>query len=185
VWAHNASNVWQKIQTTGGNAIAAGYTEIFDDAYAYLANWVGNDYEVTATVYWPTGLNAGETEILLRVSDTGSTVKAYEILHNTSGGYSIVRWNGALGDYVELLPTVAGLAGNGVQFKVRIVGNTINIWDRPNSGASWTQRVTNFVDSGTSGGILTTGKPGMAFYVHAASGNRTTVGFSEFSVTAL
>src|SRR5580765_1633738 len=80
VWTHNSANLWQKIQTQNGNAIAAAYTEDVDDAYAYLANWVGNDYEITATILY-SGLSAGETELLLRVSDSPSGVSAYEFLY--------------------------------------------------------------------------------------------------------
>lgn len=180
-----ASNAWKSIRTSGGNALAAAYsnqTGHTDDAYAYLQNWAGgNDYEITATINYA-GISAGETEILLRVSDSSSTVTCFELLHNTGGGWNIVRWNGALDDYTFLLSGVSGFGGDGVQAKARIVGNLISIWDRAAPGDAWTQRVDQF---DTTANAIASGKPGMGIYVLAASNNIDNIGFKDYSVTAL
>lgn len=186
VWTHNPSNIWQKIQTTGGNAIAANYTEDVDDAYAYLGNWPTNDYDIVATVLYG-GLNAGEAELLLRVSDSPTSVRAYEFLYNTAGSWQLVRWNGPHNDYTVIHPGggTPG-AGNGAQIRATIVGTKISLfWRASASAGSWATLLSNFTDPGTSGAPISTGKPGMAIYVHASSGNRGYIGFQDYSVTAL
>lgn len=179
-----ASNAWQSVRTSGDAALAAAYSNTTghtDDAYAYLQNWQGNDYEIVVTVKFA-GINAGETEVLLRVSDGPSSVVCFECLHNTGGGWNIVRWNGALDDYTFLLSGVAGFGGDGTQAKVRIVGNLISIWDRQTSGDAWTLRVDQF---DTSANAIATGKPGMGIYVLSAAGNLNNIGFKDYQVTAL
>jgi hypothetical protein len=186
VWAHNPSNIWQKIRTQNGNANAAGYTENVDDAYAYLQNWSGNDYDITATVHW-SGIQAGEVEILLRVSDSATQIHAYEFLYNVGGSWQLVRWNGDHSDYVVIHPGggVPGNATDGNQIRARIVGNSISLYWRQTSADSWTTLLSNFSDPGGGGGSpIATGKPGMAFYVHAPV-PLNTIGFKDYSVTAL
>lgn len=176
-WVHNATS-WQRIQTTGGNAIAAAYTENYDDAYAYLANWAGNDYEIIATIYFPSG-NPGETELLVRLTDTASTVTCYECLYNAVGSWQIVRWNGAMTDFTVVAGGSCPTGSNGNQIRATVVGTALNFYWRANSGASWTS-------IGSYGSVnLATGKPGVGLYVHASSGNRTTVGFQDFTVNSL
>jgi hypothetical protein len=179
-WAHNTANPWQKVQTTGANAIAAAYTELFDDAYAFLANWSGDNYEVIATVYWPGG-GAGELELLLRLSDSATQVKAYECLYNVGGSWQIVRWNGPLGDYTVIHQggTVPGGGSDGNQIRATIVGSTITMYWRASPTNSWTT-LGSVIDS-----VLSSGKPGIAIYVHAADGNRQSVGFQSVQVNAL
>jgi hypothetical protein len=179
-WTHNASNPWQKIQTTGANAIAAAYTEVFDDAYAYLTNWSGNNYEIIASVYWPGG-RAGEVELLLRVSDSASQVKAYECLYNVAGSWQIVRWNGPLGDYTVIHQggSVPGSGRDGNQIRATVVGSTITMYWRASPSDSWAT-LGSVNDS-----VLTSGKPGIAIYVHGADGNRQGVGFQSVQVNLL
>ena len=178
VWVHNANNPWQKVRTSGGRALAAQYTEVYDDAYAYLGNWAGgDDYEVIASVYFPSG-NPGETEILLRVSDTDSQVRAYEFLYNTGGSWQLVRWNGPLGDFTYIHGG-GGTGGSGGQVRATVIGPQIKTY--------WRQRATdpwNLLGEMTDA-THATGKPGMSFYVHAAAGNIDGVGFEDYQVNAL
>jgi hypothetical protein len=189
-----AANAWQSIRTSGGNALAAAYsnqTGHTDDAYAYLQNWAGGDnYRITATVYWPSG-NAGEVEILFRLSDDASNVFCYETLHNVSGSMQLVRWKGPLDQYEVVYPdgggSIAAASGNGAQFQIDIVGNLFSYRDRPDSGSAWTERVTNYniQTSPNASGYYATGKPGIGIYVLQGSGNLNTVGLSDYSVMAL
>jgi hypothetical protein len=56
---------------------------------------------------------------------------------------------------------------------------------RQTSADSWTTLLSNFSDPGGGGGSpIATGKPGMAFYVHAPV-PLNTIGFKDYSVTAL
>lgn len=181
-WTKTA-NAWQSVQTTGGNAIAAAYTENYDDAYAYLANWTSTNYEIIGTVYWPSGV-AGEVELLVRVTDTTNSIQCYECLYNVGDGASaqFVRWNGAQSDFTVLTPVTdgtIGTTGNGNQIRATIVGTVLTFYWRASSADSWTQIYHyNSVN-------LATGKPGIGFYVHAADSNRTTVGLQDVTVTAL
>lgn len=183
MWTHNPNNPWQKIRTSGGAALAANYTEVFDDAYAYLGSWSGgNDYDVVATAYWPSELKAGEIEILLRVSDNNTQVHAYEVLYNVGGGWQVVRWNGNLGDYQVILNggSVPGSGGhNGNQFRAKIVGSLITVYWRNSPSDAWSTL------GSVSDSTYPTGKPGMAIYVHQADGNINGVGFQDYQVNGL
>jgi len=177
-WAHDPGNVWQRVRTSGGHALATMYTEIYDDAYSYLGCWTGgDDYEVIATAF-ATG-SAGEAEILLRVTDTASTVQAYEFLYNTGGGWQFVRWNGPLGDFTVIDGGSTPSGGDGTQTRATIVGSTVNLYWRATAQDAWEHLAT--IDEPT----YPTGKPGMSFYVHATSQNIDQVGFADWAVTAL
>ena len=160
---------------------------LYNDAYAYLQNWVGNDYEVVATVLYA-GLNPGEVELLLRCNDTDASVRTYEVLYNTSGGFQLVRWNGPLGNIHSLWQQASGSfpgLGNGNQIRARIVGNSISIWWRAAAGDAWMPILIDFADDGSSGGSIATGKPGMAIFLHASAGNISYVGLQDYTVTRL
>lgn len=189
-WYKNPSNAWQNILTSGGNALAAAYsgtTGHTDDAYAYLQTWAGGDnYDIQATIKWG-GINAGEVELLARLSDTTTQVACYEYLYNTAGGVQLVSWDGPLDTYHVVWDGVTSaqnspLGGDGTQIRITCVGNVFKLFDRANSGSSWREL-------SPVGGITdtshTTGKPGIGIYVLTASNNITYTGFQDYSVTAL
>lgn len=188
-WFKNSSNAWQNILTSGGNALAAAYSNTTghtDDAYAYLQNWSGDNYSIVATVKWG-GISAGEVELLARVADTTTQVTAYEYLYNTAGGVQFVSWDGPLDTYHVVWDGTTSaqnspLGGDGVQIRVDCNGSNFKLFDRANSGASWREL-------SPVGGITdtshTTGKPGIGIYVLTASGNISYTGFQDYQVTAL
>jgi len=179
VWGR-AANAWQQAETIGGLAISAGYTESEDDGYSTIQNFPDNNYEVIATVNADPVQSGGETEILLRVTDTATSVKAYECLYgNKSGGWAIVRWNGPKSNITFLGSGTAPSAPNNAQIKCSIVGSTLTFAWRASASGNWTTLKT------LTDGTHATGKPGMAFYTHQAEGNRLSVGFRSFTVNSL
>jgi hypothetical protein len=177
-WAHAATQ-WQRVRAHGGAALAAAYTEVYDDAYAYLGTWsCGDDYEIVATAYSANG-KAGEAEILSRVTDAAGSVRAYEFLYNTGGSWQFVRWNGALGDFTVLDGGGTPNGGTGTQTRETAVGSTMTLYWRNAAGDAWQLLATEH-DT-----VLPTGKPGMSFYVHASDQNIDDIGFLDWSVTPL
>lgn len=177
-WAHAATQ-WQRVRTVNGVALPAAYTEIYDDAYAYLDSWsCGDDYEIIATAYSANG-KVGEAEILSRVTDTAGSVRAYEFLYNTGGSWQFVRWNGPLGDFTVLDGGGTPNGGTGTQTRATVVGSTITLYWRNTGNDAWQMLATEHDTA------LPTGKPGMSFYVHASDQNLDDIGFMDWSVTPL
>lgn len=177
-WAKRAT-AWKDVRTSGGVAKLTASTNNYDDAYAYLANWTGNDYELTATVY--KGGPAREVELLLRVSDTATTVRAYECLYNIDAGYAqIMRWNGPQGDFTEIgSASSPGVGADGNQVRARIVGSSITFWWRANASATWKQLGT------ATDSTFPTGKPGIGLYAGSQFNAIDTYGITDFSVMPL
>lgn len=181
-WA-KAANAWQSIRKVGNIAKPAAYTEVFDDAYSLYRGAVYTDCEVIATIFRQNSTFA-EFEILLRANDSAGspgTVSAVEMLCNSDGGVQIMRWNGALGSFTEITGSAnsAGPLANGHQLRATVIGNQYTYYHRPSPESSWTQ-IGSATDS-----TYTSGRAGMAFYVHQTGGNIDDVGFSAWSVRPL
>lgn len=194
-WVHNATS-WQPVRifnnaTLGLIACAKNFTELEDDAYAYVnpsrfpASAV--DQEVIVTIGKTSGVFNGELEILLRVGDTSSTVGAYECLFNVgNGAHQVVRWNGPLHNFTVLFDLGAGIPGGvatGDRFRARVVGTNpcvINTWHEAvgNPGV-WVPLAVNISDSNALRRV--SGQPGMSFYAHATDANKDNFGCKDFS----
>lgn len=189
---HNAA-IWQKVNRTNGHAVPAGFVidPNFDDCYAILTGFETNpDYEVTATIYKGTS-GSGETEILLRCADTGSTMRCYECLFNIGGGIAIVRWQGAINQFQYMAtspvydPVNFFTIQTGDRVRARIIGNVINFyWLDRTTGAE--TLMISATDNGQYGGPpYTTGNPGIGFFQRSGGSATLDYGFDAYSVTGL
>jgi hypothetical protein len=178
-WA-KAANSWQAVRKVGNIAKPAAYTEVFDDAYSLYRGAVYTDCEVIATIFRQNSSFA-EFEILLRASDSSGAISAVEMLCNTDGGVQIMRWNGALGDFTEITGSAnsPGALADGHQLRATVIGNQYTYYHRSSPADSWTQ-IGSATDS-----TYTSGRAGLAFYVHQTGGNIDDVGFRDWSVTPL
>ncbi len=196
-WQHLAT-AWQQVRTQGGHAgptvnSAGGASSgpPFDDSYAHLSGFAA-DQEVEVTIY-KGDATAGEAEILLRVTDTASSVRCYELLYNIQGSAEIVRWNGPLNDFEEnpagttVYPSPPG-AVNGDKLRGRIVGNVIEFWFVPSTGPqAGVPHLLATLDDQSSRRV-TSGQPGMAFFQRANSGEPAgslDYGFADYAARSL
>jgi hypothetical protein len=177
-WSHLAAG-WKSIRTTGGRAHATAYTDSYDDAYAILSGFPPN-VQSEATIY--KNGPGYETELLLRMAHTSSSVRGYECLFNVNGGgVAIVRWNGPRGDFTFLRLSVYGgspVAVTGDKIRARIVGSLIRLWHIPvKTGVP--VLLAEATDS-----TFADGQPGIAFYAHSPV-VLTDYGFSDYSVISV
>lgn len=184
-WTHFGGSVWKTIETLSNRAQAAEYTELENDANAFLGSWAGgDDYEVIATTYHPSGTGA-EVEILLRGSGDSTNVSAYEFLYNTGGSWALVKWLGPLHSFSFLDNGGTTASGpNGAQIRATVTGSSstvITLYWRASSADSWTQLI-QYTDSSSP---HTTGLPGFGVYVHAVDSNINVNGFTHWQVSAL
>ncbi|OAI50291.1 hypothetical protein AYO44_05755 [Planctomycetaceae bacterium SCGC AG-212-F19] len=151
VW-HHTPNAWTYVTTANGLAYGTnGPANAYDDSYAYLSGF-GANQQAEAVVALPgTRVGAPEVELMLRMADTPTSVRGYEINSNIQ----IVRWNGAMGDFTVLPTTGPGLGRamvTGDDFKATIVGNLISVYVNGNL-------VMQATDS-----VWTDGQPGIGFF---------------------
>lgn len=173
-WRH-ADNAWHHVQTSGGLAFSDGFNVGYDDAYAYLRGFPSNQKgSAIVKLGAPNPADcAPEVEILLRVSDTASTVRAYEVLLNDYGLVQIVRWNGAMGDF-----SVIGDGGHwagpldGVEFSAQVVGSTITAY------------VNDVLVATATDSQITTGQPGIGFF-RRDCGAPTDITFTQYIAEGL
>jgi hypothetical protein len=178
-WVHQAS-AWKNVQTKGGHASPAGNVGAhFDDCYSRITGFPP-DQQVEATIY-KGGEFGGETELLLRVTDTATTVSCYECLFNVGGGVDIVRWNGPLDSFTYVGNVIfTPYALDGDKIRARIVGQAIEFYYIP-KGTGSPQLMATAND--TSSARLTSGNPGIGFFQRAPGS--LDYGFKDFSATAL
>ena len=178
-WVHRAT-AWKTVRTTGGHAGPADNVGAhFDDCYAHVTGFPPNQ-QVEATIY-KSGEMGGETELLLRVTDTGTSVSCYECLFNVGGSVDIVRWNGPLDDFTYIGNVIfTPFPFDGDKIRARIVGQSIEFYYIP-KGTSTPQLMATATDN--SSGKLTSGDPGIGFFQR--SPGSLDFGFKDFSATGL
>ena len=177
IW-HNTGLDWSSVQTTPGLAFGTqNNSQEYNDSYAYLAGFPAN-VQVTAIMHnsVPTS-EYQESEILLRWSDAPHVARGYE-MNLTNGGHgSIVRWNGAIGDFT-VLPTTGPRDLNrdivdGDVFTASVVGSTLTVKVNGNV-------IAQSVDS-----TFATGNPGIGFFSRLSASMNSRFGFKSISVQAL
>jgi hypothetical protein len=172
------------VRTTGGNAVpAANVGTHYDDCYAHITGFENSpNQQVDVTIYKGSA-SAGETEILLRVTDTPTTVSCYECLFNVGGGIAIVRWNGPVDDFTYLNtspvfdPVNSATIVDGDKLRATIVGSTINFYFISHSTGTPVLMIS------ATDSQLTTGNPGIGFFQR--SPGSLDYGFADFSATGL
>ncbi len=185
-WAHQAT-AWAQVNTSGGHAFGTQADAVNDnDSYAYLASPTFSADQAAQGVVWVGGSigNFCEIEILLRVSDGTSFVKAYECNANMVGPYAqIVRWNGPLNDFTFLaqnfnaFDTIAPPATGDI-IKATISGFTINSYINKNDGNGF-QLLATATD--TDAAKLASGQPGMAMFTSSGTTIASLYGFSSWT----
>ena len=163
-WKHRAS-AWSEVRTFGGPGVAVGTqtgTDGYDDSYAVLSGFSA-DHGAAGAIYKSPGGNfscSKEIEILLRMADTASTVRGYEVLFSLSADViQFVRWNGAKGDFT-VLPGGASISlSSGDTISATIVGSTI------------TASVNGDVVATSSDSTYRDGNPGMGLFRRDCGGN--------------
>jgi chitodextrinase len=156
---------WSDVQTTSGLAFGTQTgSNGYDDSTAVLAGSWGPNQTAQATVH-TVNQNSGiyeEVELRLRTTVAAHNITGYEINYRcTSDGsqyITIVRWNGALGNftYVNTLTGGPGLH-NGDVVEATIVGSTITAY------LNGTQML-----QGTDS-TFTSGSPGIGFFLQGGS----------------
>jgi hypothetical protein len=172
VWS-NVGLDWTNVRTTPGLAFGTnGAADAYDDSYAHLAGFPANQ-SAQATIYLdPSIIGSGEThevELFLRMSDSAHVAWGYECNMDFGGSLSIIRWNGALGDWT-VLANFGSFAQpvTGDIFKATIVGNAITLYH-------------NGVARGTAtDSAYASGNPGMGFFKRPA-GTNNVFGFSSYT----
>lgn len=173
-----SNNPWTNVKVQNGVAFGTnGVTNGYDDSYAYLTQNFGANYEIEGIVYRDPSLpssDSNELELMLRVTDSGSTASAYEVLWQSYGGQQIVKWNGPFGSFTVLQATQLSYfnrpLANGDVLKASVIGNVITMYV---NGVA-TQRAT---DSG-----LTSGQPGIGFFRRPGE-STTGIGWTQIKVT--
>jgi chitodextrinase len=162
-----ASNAWTDVQTSGGLAFGTnGVTDTYDDSYALLSGF-GADQTLEAVVFTDPDLqpfSTNEVELLLRATDTPTSVRSYECLFEISGRIQLARWNGEFGDFTWLEVNDSGGIGRslftGDVIKCTIVGDTIGAYINGEL-MGWA------VDS-----AIATGQPGIGFFIRPGDSER-------------
>lgn len=187
VWASNATQ-WTRMRMQNGVAHGTnGPSDTFDDSYAYLQNWSGENYEIEGAVFRSASLNeavAHEIELEFRVADSASAVRLYECLFNFQGGMQIFRWENSFGSFSAdlFIADNGGSLGRQLQsgdvLKARIVGNNITMF------INSTQYGHCDITTGSPANVWTTGKPGIGAFTRPG-GNSEHLALTSVLVTAL
>ena len=172
-WQHRAGP-WAHVRTLGGPGVAVGTqtgTGGYDDSYAILTGFAA-DHGAGGQIYKSDSGDfscSKEVEILLRMSDTSTTVRGYEVLFSLSSGViQFVRWNGPLGDFT-VLPGGASISlSRGDTVSATIVGSTL------------VAIVNGAVVATSSDSAFKDGNPGMGFFRRECGGN-TDMGLTSFA----
>lgn len=152
---------WQNGRTTAAGAFAAAASvNNFDDGTALLnpavfTSFTSNQY-VEGTVYrdptFTTAVVTGyELELRIRSSLTAHTCTGYELYCSLNNGLTLVRWNGARGDFSPILDCGTYVATTGDILRVEAVGSTLTVYLNGTSKGS------------ISDGTYLTGTPGMGW----------------------
>lgn len=191
-WLHQGTS-WKKVKTMGGNAFGTqtGLGD-FDDSYAYLAADFTNDQSGEGVVYRnPSGVFtcSKEVEIFLRMSDTATTARGYEVLFSmNASNIQIVRWNGGYGNFKVCMHNSTCDATSGTTavplgrafvtgdvVKGEVIGDTIN---------AYVNGVLFFTTTDAGANKWADGHPGIAMF-RRNCGSETDVGFQSYTATSL
>jgi chitodextrinase len=171
---------WTDVQIIPGLAFGTQTgSNGYDDSVALVSGTWGPDQTAEATVH---SINQSlnyfeEVELWLHGNITAHSATGYEINFRCTGDFNagylqIVRWNG-LNDYTYLNVTGPGVNGvkNGDVVKASISGNTITVW------------VNEIQVAQATDNVFTSGRPGMGFFLQAATGVNSDFGFTNFKAT--
>lgn len=154
---------WGNVRTTTNKAFGTLATSTHDNTAIVTGTWAADQY-ATSTVFVlsPSNTFFPEVEHRFRTIITAHVNSGYEVAYGLQGGAAsyllFVRWNGAAGDFTELLKlNGAGFAvGNGDVVHSTLVGTTLSGYIGGVFKGS--------VDITSMGGtVFTTGAPGMGF----------------------
>jgi hypothetical protein len=174
-WTKSAT-AWSAVRTGNGIAYGTHGGVNYDDSYAHLPGFEA-DQSISGVIY-RTGTfeYSQEIELLLRVTDTSSSVSCYEILISKDGNGQIMRWNGSMGDFTQIGSFDPGTPADGDAFKAQIAGSTITVYK---NGNKLTTDPTTVSDT-----TLTSGNPGIGFFTRDQSGGQNP-NFGWASITAV
>jgi len=135
----------------------------YDDSIAHLstsfitfgANQYAQGTVYRAAGYSPRGSIHHEIELLLRFQITSGNARGYEVLWSIDGWICVVRWNGPLGNYTELIcdQGATGPAVDGDVLRAEIIASVIRVYK------NGVLRVTAPADM-----TWTSGQPGIGFW---------------------
>lgn len=175
---------WQNGQVTANGAFAASATvNDYDDGTALLNpavfTFTSNQY-VEGTVYrdptFTTAVVPGyELELRIRSSLSAHSCTGYELYCSLDNGLTLVRWNGARGDFSPILDGGTYVATTGDVLRIEAVGSTLTIY-------------VNGVSKGSiSDGTFLTGTPGMGWgpYPGVSGADLLRMGWSSFRAGTL
>jgi hypothetical protein len=122
---------WQDPQTAGGLAFSDATVTGYTDPIAHLSGYPANQ-SAKGTVHRQAGYtppSSHEIELLLRFAIAPHKARGYEIDIFFGSGGSIVRWNGALGDFTVLNSTGPGVGDvlDGDVLEATAIGDVITV----------------------------------------------------------
>ena len=150
---------WNNVQSVPGKAFAATFTgnpTRYSDPIAVLNTTFAANQYAQGTVFRAPNYSPPdqhEVELLLRFRITANSARGYEVLWGITGGLAIVRWNGPVGNYSELLATNIGAAVDGDVLRAEIVGGVVRVYKNG-----------TLVATGPSNSTWTDGQPGIGFW---------------------
>lgn len=172
-------NSWQNVKVAGGKAFSTDIQLAYDDAYSIYnqAGYPANQ-RAWAVIHRDANYNAGtthEVELLLRCSDTASTIQWYECLWNVTGGVQCVRFdNKTMGNFTDL-----PLA----EFH-NIVPKHNDRYEATISGSTITATVNGALLFRCIDSTIGAGAPGLAFFLRSGARN-TALCFKEWGCSPL
>jgi len=176
---------WDNVRTTTNFAFgtqngSGGY----DDSTALLTGpWGPNQTaEATVRIVSPDdGAGNEEVELRLRSSISSHSLTGYEIQYSTQSNnpyFYIVRWDGALGRFTNLIHITSGCAiGRCYVHDGDVVTATVDSSNTIRMYVNGTQVLL------TTDNTFTTGAPGMGFYLKGNSTSNSHFGFANFTAT--
>jgi hypothetical protein len=153
-------NVFKDVRTTPGRAFASGINDNYDDSLAIInQSNIPNNHYVEVVIYLEPGYTAPsshEIELLLRGNITANSAPLYEILMPFGGTFGqIFIQTGPIGGFQDLNAQGPGYSRlkTGDVVRAQIIGSNITVYVNGNVGMT------------ASDSRLTSGKPGMGFFV--------------------
>jgi hypothetical protein len=154
----------------------------YADPTALLGGSWSPNQEAEAVVKGVDALPAGcnqEVELRLRSNISSRVNTGYEIIMQMKTAaqtgapsyMSIVRWNGALGDFT-VLAMLNGNPHDGDRIRARIVGNTISVYQN------------DVLQATVNDATFATGSPGMGFYISPFSVSTCFLAPNSFGVSS-
>jgi hypothetical protein len=172
---------WADVRTSPGLAFGTQTgSGGFNDSLAVLTGTWAADQSASAVVRSVNQISSGvieEVEILLRFTIGPHSARGYEInfraLNSPDSYTQIVRWNGPLGNFTYLDSRGGSAYGvkDGDTVKATIVGNTI------------TSYINGVAKLSVTDSTISSGSPGMGFYLQNGSGVNGDYGFKSFTAS--